>query len=496
MGKFFDKKLEELGATRVFDIFLGDTSQDLEREFAEWKSKLWPSLISHYTSINKTNEVREKVAPVKKSLYPLKIIEAGDKIIDNQIQPLCIRQYVHGKDIKIHSMRELRQTSKYGSCLEIIYSLKDDSSPDSEQKFKYETASNLAVFPENDESDINRICKRLNLDKEFKFVFSNEERDKEVRKHPFPTPCTIGDALRKYSDLRGPLDRNTFKHLSEFAIDESEKSELIKLSSNDVKEDIELMKNNFTNIMDILDNFPSINMTGDVFLQFVPKMMPRYYTIASSSKLSPNKVRIAISLTVHQNENGDYFMGLTSQYFNRIFKTYFNEESKESVTSRIFFKESLFKIPESSKTPLIMVGPGTGVVPFIAFSEEREYLKQQNSSKEFGEAHLYFGCKGQNDDYIYKNEIAKFKTDGFITHLNEAFSRDQKTKVYVQDLMLQNKDKLRDLILNHNAHIYMCGSMDMGKAVEKLLEETVIGDPAAWKALKDEKRYAKELWSA
>lgn len=215
------------------------------------------------------------------------------------------------------------------------------------------------------------------------------------------------------------------------------------------------MKKNYTSLLDILDQFKSINISVDAFLQFVPKMMPRYYTIASSSKLSPDKVRIAISLTDYEGERGKKFTGLTSGYFDRIYKSHFKEESKATVTSRIFFKDSLFKLPESTKTPLIMIGPGTGVVPFIAFSEEREYLKSQDKSCELGQAHLYFGCKNQNDDYIYKKEIADFKKNGTITHLHEAFSREQENKVYVQDLMKEHKETLKDLILNQNAHIYI-----------------------------------------
>ena len=143
MGKFFDRKLEELGATRVFDAVLGDTSGDLEGEFAEWKSKLWPSLIAHFEVINTTHLTREKSAH-HKNLYPLKMVVPGDNIMEHQIQPLCIKQYLHGKDAKIQSMRECRQTSKYGSCLEVIYNLKDGES--GESLFKYETAENLAVF--------------------------------------------------------------------------------------------------------------------------------------------------------------------------------------------------------------------------------------------------------------------------------------------------------------------------------------------------------------
>ena len=493
VGKFFDKKLEELGATRIFNAFFGDTSGDLEGEFTEWKAKLWPTLISHYESLNTSHKTREK-APHHKNLYPLKMVKPGDKNEEHQIQPLWIRQYIHGKDVKIHSIRECRQTNKYGSCLEIIYSLKDEQSGD--LLFQYQTAENLAVFPENDQLDVDRVWQRLGFDKNFRFIFVNEDEDKELRKHPFPTPCTIGEALTKYWDLKGHLDRNIFKHICEFASDESEKKELQRLSTNEAKGDIELMKKNYANLLDILDQFKSIHISEDVFFQFVPKMMPRYYTIASSSKLSPDKVRIAISLTNYESENGKKFIGLTSDYFDRIFKQHYKEESKESITSRIFFKDSLFRLPESPKTPLIMIGPGTGVVPFIAFAEEREYWKTHNISAELGEAHLYFGCKGQNDDYIYKDEIANFKTNGTITHLYEAFSRDQDKKVYVQDLMKEHWETLKDLIINQNAYVYIWGSMSMGHAVEKLLEETIVADPDKWKEIKDQKKFAKELWTA
>lgn len=361
---------------------------------------------------------------------------------------------------------------------------------------KYETAANLAVFPTNSQEDVDRVCKRFELDKNYMFEFVNDDGDDEVRKHPFPTPCTVGDALTKYCELKGPLDRNIFKHLSEFATDDAERTELLRLSSNEAKGDLELMKARFSGVLDVFEQFKSIRMTGAVLLQLLPKMMPRYYTIASSSKLSPDKVRIAISLTTYPIEGGSKFVGLTSGYFDRVFHSSFKEESKEEVYSRIFIKDSLFNFPEDPKTPLIMIGPGTGVVPFIAFAEEREYLKKQNPSVELGEAHLYFGCKGKNDDYIYKDELAKFTKEGIISNLYEAFSRDQEKKVYVQDCLRKNKEKMRDLILNHNAHVYICGAMEMGHDVEKILENEIVQDNTLWKQIKDNKRFVKELWSA
>lgn len=106
MGKFFDKKLEELGANRVFDAGFGDSSNELEAQYETWKSNLWTTLIKHYEQSNTNATKKERSAPIKKNLYPLKMAEPGSKVVDHAIQPLCIRQYVQGKDAKIHSMRE------------------------------------------------------------------------------------------------------------------------------------------------------------------------------------------------------------------------------------------------------------------------------------------------------------------------------------------------------------------------------------------------------
>lgn len=119
--------------------------------------------------------------------------------------------------------------------------------------------------------------------------------------------------------------------------------------------------------------------------------MPRYYTIASSALLSPTKVRIAISLSEFTSKKGKKFVGLTSEYFKKLYMSHFKEESKNDVTSRIFIKESLFEFPENPKVPMIMIGPGTGVVPFIAFAEERKCIKESKPDTELGRAILYFG---------------------------------------------------------------------------------------------------------
>ena len=97
-------------------------------------------------------------------------------------------------------------------------------------------------------------------------------------------------------------------------------------------------------------------------------------------------------------------------------------EKKEDGKCNIFVKESMFEMPEQPLTPIVMVGPGTGIVPFIGFLEERRD-KAEKSGQKYGEAHLYFGCRRQESDFIFKDFLQNALKDGFLSSLNLAFSR-------------------------------------------------------------------------
>lgn len=463
MGKFFDEKLAQLGGERAYKLGMGDASNDLDQDFANWKQDLWPALIERYqaTETDDKNGAAQ-VEQRTKSMTSDKRI--GEKAVK---QPLTIRQYGKAKDVKIDSIRELKQTQNYGSCLEIIYDLQGS-------ELSYNTAANLAVFATNRDSDVDR-------------ALAGADGNLEVTDAKYPLPCTVREAFTKYIDLTGSVDKSLVKHLLPFVKDESEKNELQNLNLIDIKAEC-------TNVLDILDRFKSIEMTVDDKLKVFAPMMPRYYTIASSAVALPNKVRIAISLTDYETKQGRKFKGLVSEYYQKLYTEHFEGDKTGEVTSRIFFKDSLFKLPESTETPLIMVGPGTGVVPFIAFAEEREHIRQSTPDAKFGVAELYFGCKNRNDDYIYRDEIAKFNSDGVLSKVHTAFSREQEDKFYVQDIIKnQTFDQIKDLIMNQNAYFYICGAMNMGKAVETMLSEMVGED--YFKNMKETNRFAKELWS-
>lgn len=110
-----------------------------------------------------------------------------------------------------------------------------------------------------------------------------------------------------------------------------------------------------------------------------------------------------------------------------------------------------------------MIGPGTGVAPFIAFMQEREMLRERNPDIKLADAYLFFGCRKSTSDFIYRDDIAKYKGDGTVNEVFIAFSRDNpNTKIYVQDLMQQKKELIISIVQEHKGHIYMCGNTKMG----------------------------------
>ena len=188
--------------------------------------------------------------------------------------------------------------------------------------------------------------------------------------------------------------------------------------------------------------------------------MPRYYTIASSSLANPNQIRIAISLTYH---NPTRKLGFASKFL-RDAKT--ATDAGQVITAAAFIKDSGFKMPLlNTVAPVIMVGPGTGVAPFLGFIEERFHLSDKSASQKpmifHGPTHLFFGCRRSDSDYIFKDKIEYGLASGCLSNLHVAFSREGKRQ-YVQDLMSEIKETLSWLIEDERAYVFLCGNTGMG----------------------------------
>ena len=239
-------------------------------------------------------------------------------------------------------------------------------------------------------------------------------------------------------------------------------------------------------LIDLFIEYPQSGLNAQDFTGLLRPMPPRLYSIASSLSAHPEEVHLTVAVVRYEG-NGKERKGVCSSYLA--------ERVGERVPCYLHPNKN-FKLPDDPSTPIIMVGPGTGIAPFRAFIEERR------ATGASGKNWLFFGDRSQKTDYLYENEWESYHNDGLLNDLDLAWSRDQEKKVYVQHKMLEKKAQLWSW-LQDGAMFYVCGDASrMAKDVDQALrtiaqEEGAMSeeDAGAWvKSLLKERRYLKDVY--
>ncbi|TAK63174.1 assimilatory sulfite reductase (NADPH) flavoprotein subunit [Methylobacter sp.] len=239
-------------------------------------------------------------------------------------------------------------------------------------------------------------------------------------------------------------------------------------------------------IIDLVADFPSEHLSPQAFVDCLRKLPPRLYSIASSLKQHPDEVHITVAAVRYHSHSRDR-KGVGS--------TFLAERITEDATIPVYIdRNSNFKLPADPATPIIMIGPGTGIAPFRAFVEEREAMDAP------GKNWLFFGGQHFETDFLYQAEWLRFLKNGVLTRMNVAFSRDQEQKIYVQHLMAEHGKELYAW-LQEGAHIYVCGDEKrMAHDVHAALLNIVAAETGADSAeeyvanLQKTKRYQRDVY--
>jgi sulfite reductase (NADPH) flavoprotein alpha-component len=242
---------------------------------------------------------------------------------------------------------------------------------------------------------------------------------------------------------------------------------------------------------DLLDLVRDYDLTGIPPFSLLPllrKIPARLYSIASSLKAYPDEVHLTIR-KVNYESHGRIRYGVCS--------TYVSEQLEPGQALPVFIQDNPnFKLPVSPDTPIIMIGPGTGVAPFRAFLGEREELGAK------GKSWLFYGDQHFSSDFLYQVEWQRWLKDGVLTHMDVAFSRDTDQKVYVQHRMLEKSKELYQW-LQDGAVVYVCGdekkmAHDVQAALLDILkQEGGLGEEegaAYLTKLQQEKRYQRDVY--
>ncbi|WP_370656914.1 molybdopterin-dependent oxidoreductase [Streptomyces sp. NBS 14/10] len=239
--------------------------------------------------------------------------------------------------------------------------------------------------------------------------------------------------------------------------------------------------------VDVAAEFP-LRAGAQEWAEVLGRLQPRLYSISSSPLTDPHLVSLTVSVVRYENLRGRPRQGVCSPFLA-------DAEPGAPVPVRVQ-PAPYFRPPADPATPVVMVGPGTGIAPFIGFLEERRARGHRAPNW------LFFGEQHSATDFYYEEELAAFLAGGTLTRLDTAFSRDQRAKLYVQDRMREHGPQLWSWLLD-GAHLYVCGDASrMAKDVDRALREiaTVHGGldeaeaEAYVKQLAADKRYVRDVY--
>ncbi|CAJ1082288.1 methionine synthase reductase isoform X2 [Xyrichtys novacula] len=269
--------------------------------------------------------------------------------------------------------------------------------------------------------------------------------------------------------------------------------------------------------LELLTAFPSCSPPLSLLIEHLPKLQPRPYSAASSCLRHPGKLHFVFNVVEFPacSSRPAGKQGLCTGWLFDLINPVLVFSGKDESSScldlpKIHVKlrpNCSFRPPSDPSVPFIMVGPGTGVAPFIGFLQQREKEKWEKPGATFGETWLYFGCRHQNRDFLFREELEGFVSSGTLSHLKVCFSRDGQGEDgrprYVQDNLLINRQHVMDVLLKQKGCLFVCGdAKNMAKDVNDTLIEMIktelqVDQLDAMKTvagLREEKRYLQDIW--
>ncbi|KAB2332124.1 assimilatory sulfite reductase (NADPH) flavoprotein subunit [Cytobacillus depressus] len=433
-GKDFDQRLEELGGTRLYQRT--DCDVDFDEPAAKWTEGVLSSLknASGQESVSEAAATLQTVGTVYSRTNPFQA-----EVLEN---------------INLNG----RGSSKETRHLEL--SLEGSG-------LSFEPGDSLGVYPENDPALVELILHELKWDPETIVTVKQGEAR------------TLKDALLLFYEitvLTKPLLEKVEPLLAN-----SELQELLR--SGKVKEYIE-----GRDLLDFIRDFGIWGESAQEFVSVLRKIPARLYSIASSLSANPDEVHLTIGAVRYEAYDRERHGVCSIQAAERL-------KPGEFLPVFIQHNEN-FKLPNSLETPIIMVGPGTGIAPFRSFLQEREEIGAE------GKSWLFFGDQHFVTDFLYQLEWQKWLKSGVLTKMDIAFSRDGDNKVYVQHRMLEHSKELFEW-LEEGAYIYVCGDeKNMAHDVHNTLIDIIQKEGGLSRQLAEEyvaslqqqKRYQRDVY--
>uniref|UniRef100_H0V865 Methionine synthase reductase n=3 Tax=Cavia porcellus TaxID=10141 RepID=H0V865_CAVPO len=399
----------------------------------------------------------------------------------------------------------------------------------SKTDFSYQPGDAFHVICPNNDSEVQALLQRLQLAEQrdhhvlLQVKADTKKKGAALPRH-IPQRCPLQFLFTWCLDIRAVPKKAFVRVLVDYTSEGPERRRLLELCSKQGAADYSrFVRDARVCLLDLLCAFPSCQPPLDVLLEHLPKLQPRPYSCASSSLSHPDKLRFIFNIVEflsHTPAAVTLRKGLCTGWLAGLVASSLQPDSQASpadggtapapeisISPRA---ASSFHLPEDPSAPVIMVGPGTGIAPFIGFLHHREKLQEQQPDGSFGAMWLFFGCRHKERDYLFREELGHFLERGVLTHLKVCFSRDaplsgEKAPVkYVQDALRLHGQQVARVLLREKGCIYVCGdAKNMASDVNDSLVEIISKELGVDKleamrtlaTLKEEKRYLQDIWS-
>ncbi|KAE8886545.1 NADPH-dependent diflavin oxidoreductase 1 [Phytophthora fragariae] len=504
-------RLLQLGASELIDRGLGD-DQHAYGYFGAlnpWLEKLWTAVLQLHP-LPEGVAIDDSPKPVEPR-YSVVVHEAGAKEVETARKltartdeskfyapprtAVGVEKGIHLAPVVVNKRITAQDWEQDVRHLEFDISEGGDGSSVVDAADAPFRAGDIAVvYPEN-VAGVDDMLKYVKMDGDAVISINAADGSKQL---DLPSPVTVRDVFAKYLAILEIPRRSFFERLSLFAANEEEKEKLEELSS---AEGVDLLYDycirEKKTYAEVLTDFPSVTVPLTILLQLIPRQQPRSYSISSSALLHPGRVHLTVAIVDFLTPYKRRRNGICSSFFTSL------DPSKEQKRVPMWIKKGLFESP-SLDHDVLLIGPGTGLASMRAMVQERQFLRKHAKGNTSGATYLYFGCRHENKDFLYGDELRGLVTSGDLTELHTAFSRDQDHKIYVQTRLAENKEAVFDFIMNGEGCIYIAGSAKrMPNDVYEVLRDILrsvgkIPLPTAEKVMKTlarKKRYVVESWS-
>lgn len=339
----------------------------------------------------------------------------------------------------------------------------------------YKAGDSLGVYPTNRPEDVAEVLSRLGA-----------RGDEPVLLPKATEPISLHDALATKLTLSAPT-RKVVETFAAKATNPDEKAKLAGLLAPESKEVLTAFLEE-REYVDLLAEFPSARFSPQEWVDHLRKLMPRLYSIASSPKAHPAEIHLTVAVVRYETNH---------RVRHGVCSTFLADRVQVGTTpTPVFISHSHFGPPEDGSKDCIMVGPGTGIAPFRAFLQDR------HASQATGRNWVFFGDQKKATDFLYEEEWQTWQERGTLHRLDLAWSRDQITKIYVQDRMREHAAELWAWIRD-GGYFYVCGDAKrMAKDVDQTLLAIIAGQGGMTpeqaadyvKQMKKDKRYQRDVY--